>query len=377
MPFLHNKKADLNLTYLAEIILVLLAAGLIIYVFTYAAGRAGEKTSENLCRGLNAIRFGTKIDKGPVTLNLAPRACKTLDKKDLPGKDYRDYPGGLKEGAKAELRDMIAKCWYMWLEGRQPNMFDTTTTAFQNKCFVCYTFSLQDGTSITVPELVASLDSPYEAIDISEKCNAGNQGGFCRASCDKSSSTPRTVPSSKCKENERCCIAEDARDECINKGGVCRPAPLENYKPYTKWTCKTGACYVQNENFITYRDYVQGTNRATGGAGFIAYDNKLKDSGFANKKYGVTIVSPGNTPSWDTFFWGTATIVSPFAEYYLFRWLRIVSLPTGVGIGAVSTSMLWEMTKKSGTLAGYNFIYLSEYDTISNKCALEYGVDGR
>ena len=372
MPLALNKKGGIELSTLAEIILILIAAGLIIYVFNYAADRAEEKTSEKLCRGFNAIRVGTKIDKGPVTLNLAPRACKTIDKKNLPGKGYKDYPGGLTEGAKAELRDLIAKCWYMWLEGKQPNIFDTETTSLKNKCFVCYVFSMQDDISIKIPEFKASLDHPYEAADSSKRCAAAGQGGFCMPSCDKSSNFIE-VDSSRCQAPLKCCIS---KDECINKGGSCEPK--EGYEIYDKWSCRTGNCYVKEENFMTYLDYVQGTRGATGGAGFIVYENKIEDTGLTNKKkYGITFISPGNSWGWDTTAWGIATLASIPAEILLISKFKIVSLPTGVGVGAVTTPMLYEMTQKSGTLVGYNFIYISEYDAIKNECAIERGVDAR
>ena len=43
MPLALNKKGGIELSTLAEIILILIAAGLIIYVFNYAADRAEEK----------------------------------------------------------------------------------------------------------------------------------------------------------------------------------------------------------------------------------------------------------------------------------------------------------------------------------------------
>ena len=90
MSLARNKKG-LELSTLIEIFLVILATGLIIGVFTVASGRAEEKTSENLCRGFNALRFGTQVETPVGNFNIAPRACKTIDKGDLPGKDYKDY----------------------------------------------------------------------------------------------------------------------------------------------------------------------------------------------------------------------------------------------------------------------------------------------
>lgn len=409
---LKSKRGGLELSTLAEIILLLLAAGLIIYIFTYAAGRAQEKTSEKLCRGFNVLRYARvagvpvgRIDKGPITINLVPRACKTIDKQDLPGADYKDNPNGLTEGAKAQLRDMVANCWWMWLEGKQPNIFDTSTVSLQNKCFICYAFSIDKSVKdeanenningISLQSFISSLDYPYQAIDKSDGCAPGGEGGYCANPC--SGDTPRAISSQACAKKYKsgsaasndlkCCIAEDRNDQCINNGGECSPNPVEGSRFYSKWTCSRGYCYVKEKegNFITYLDYVQGTNGAKGGAGFLVYEDKIKkDNGLiTGKKYAVTLISPGNTPGWDTAAWGGATVVIPLVAIAseVYKPLKIITsiIPVrwkleGAVLGELAAI---EMTKKSGTLAGYNFIYISEYDTIGNKCQLETGVDGK
>ena len=60
---LARDKKGMELSTIIEIILVVVAAGLIIGVFTLASNKADEKTSEILCRGFNSVRFLTKIDK--------------------------------------------------------------------------------------------------------------------------------------------------------------------------------------------------------------------------------------------------------------------------------------------------------------------------
>lgn len=374
MDLARNKKG-IEIKVLIEIFLVVVATGLIIGIFIGASSRAEEKTSEALCRGFNALRFGTKAEKGPVSFNIVPRACKTLDKGDLPGKDYKEHKDGLTGGSKAELSDMIAKCWWMWLEGKQPNMFDTSTLSFKNNCFVCYTFSLQNAVStVTISDFALKLNDPYYAVDSSDRCAPGGQGGYCKAtSCEKSSRFPREVPSNKCNINEKCCVSEEKKDECINKGGVCGPKEeyLE-YFPYDKWQCKSGSCYVEEKNFASYYDYIQGTRGAGGGAGFIAYQNEL-DGFKSGKLYGIALISPGKSPSWDTLGLGTATTLagagalaatyySPFFKKELFI------------AGAGGTYYLYKLTEKSGIPAGYSYLYIAEYDSIKDKCAVEAGV---
>src|SRR3989338_6571503 len=120
---LYRNKRGIEESTLAEILLLLLAFIILLGIIKYIGSKAEESSSEKLCRAFNAIRYGTQIDKGPVTFNFAPRVCKTIDKENVPGKDYKGHVGGLKEGAKSELRDAIAKCWWMWLEGKQPKNF--------------------------------------------------------------------------------------------------------------------------------------------------------------------------------------------------------------------------------------------------------------
>ena len=89
---LARNKRGMELSTLAEIILVLIGAGFLLSVFLVKSSQAEEKTSENLCRGFNALRFGTIVETPIGNYNVAPRACKTIDKKDLPEKEYKDNP---------------------------------------------------------------------------------------------------------------------------------------------------------------------------------------------------------------------------------------------------------------------------------------------
>ena len=374
MSLARNKKG-LELSTLIEIFLVILATGLIIGVFTVASGRAEEKTSENLCRGFNALRFGTQVETPVGNFNIVPRACKTIDKGDLPGKDYKDYSGGLKEGAKAETRDLMARCWWMWLEGNKPNMFDQSSTAIfsKNKCFICYTFSLSKNAEFTMEEFATSLNAPYYAVDSTDRCAPAGQGGKCMPACDKSSNYfSREVASNKCKPDERCCIAADSQDECKNKGGRCLSGPSDEYTEiYTKWQCKSGSCYIKKDKLASYLDYLQGTKGISDGSGFVAYQNELTELK-SGKKYGIILISPGNSPSWDTAGLGTLTLVggalTAAGTYYtpLFKGKVLA-------IGSTATYALYRLTANSGN-PNINYIYISDYDSIKNKCAIEAGV---
>lgn len=359
---LQNRKG-LALPFFIDFILLIFGAVLIIQFINVKFAQADEKTAENLCWGFNAIRFATRQEApGGVKFNIAPRACKTINKNELPGKDYKENVGGVKEGAKKEIKDLMMKCWWMWLEGSQPNILDSSTTSFTNKCFVCYTFSLKDGINIPITEFLASLNEPYYAIDTSDRCAPGGQGGHCRAACDKSSEFSREVPSTRCKSGEKCCVDENIGNECLNKKGRCNN-PEEGYLPYDKWKCKDGTCYINKDNFASYLDYIQGTKGAGLGSGYLAYQTGLEKFN-SGKQYGIVLVSPGNSWSWDTLGSATTTVVLGGLSLAAFK-IPLISLPLAGG-----TIYMGKLTTQSG-IPNMNFLYLSEYESVKDKCAIE------
>lgn len=381
MPLIYNKKADIGWWTFIEVILILVGVIILIAIIIQASSRAEEGTSEKLCRASNAIRYGTEVDKGPVSFNVVPRACKTLDKGDLPGQKYKDHVGGLKEGAKAELADMMAKCWYMWLEGKQPDMFKTGTTSLQNKCFICYAFSLDKNVdSIKPSEIFESLEKPYYAVDRSDKC-AGT-GGFCKALCGPAETEVVSLSTiKKCPIGAKCCISKFISNECENRGGICSSNPLQGRLMYDKWKCSSGNCYVKAESMVSYLDYIQGTRGAEGGAGFLLFeDNALKEGLQSRQKYAVTLISPGRDPGIDTALLGLGTGATlalgtyATAKIGLSKPQFLLDLTTAT---VIATAAMWQLTQKSGTLPGYNFIYLSDYSKVQDKCAIEFGVDAR
>ncbi len=367
---LGRNKKGIELETLIDIILVVVATGLLIGVFVYFSNKADEKTSETLCRTFNAIRFRTQIGTPVGNINLAPRACKTIDKKDLPGKDYQDYGNLPNQGSKAELRDMVAKCWWMWLEGNKLNMFDQSTLALlsQNKCFVCYTFSVSKDAEFEFDEFAASLNEPYYAFDSSDRCAPLGQGGKCMASCE--SELPVEAVSSRCKPGQKCCIAKDVKDECINKGGSC--ISKSGYLPYGKWSCRGGTkCYVEEKNVASYLDYVQGSKGAGGGVGFMASQTGLKDFK-SGKKYGIALISPGKSASWDTLGLGTTTALLGVATAASTK-IPLVGIPLVVPVLGGATIYTYSLTSDSG-IPKINYVYLSEYEKIKENCAIESGV---
>ena len=372
---LGQNKKGLEFATLIEIILVLIGTGLLIGVFLIASARADEKTAENLCRGFNALRFGTEYEVKPLGVPIykfkfAPKACKTIDKKDLPSSDYKNHINGLKEGTKTEIRNLMARCWWMWLEGHQQNMFEKGFYNIQNGCFVCYTFSIDKNVQgFGYNELAASLNAPYYAVDSTDRCASSGQGGKCMQSCDKNSDYfSREVPSNRCAQGLKCCVATDSQDECKNKEGRCLSEPTTEYNQlYTKWQCKTGSCFIKKDKIASYLDYIQGTAGVSGGAGKVLFgDNEGFKPGL---KYAITFISPGN--EWDA---GTllGLVTTGGGLYVIGATLVGGAFPPLILVGSAAVSAL--MTSNTGTRNDINYITISKYDTVADKCAIESGV---
>jgi len=287
--------------------------------------------------------------------------------KDLPTKEYKT--DNLKESTANQIRDMTAKCWWMWLEGRQTNMFSTSTLSFANKCFVCYTFSIDKDTSfIPVETFYRSLNDPYFASDLSEKCASGG-GGNCMSKCEGDYS--KETSSSKCQPDQKCCVADN---ECESKDGKCAETPPPGTKAFDKWICKSGkTCYVNEATYGTYFDYIQGT-KGDGGLGFLVQPDNMATFD-SNNYYAITFVSPGNTANWDTLGKAIGTVATAAASVY--ATVQTIPLSLGVGTnvaagGTVATAFMYKITQKSGD-ASANYLYISKYDDVKDKCLAETG----
>lgn len=399
---LGQSKKGIEWNFLIEIVLLLAATALIITVFTIAAGRADDKTAENLCRGFNSIRYATQFGEGKLSVTLAPNACKTIDKKNVPSEDYKNSADSAKDSAQKEVKDLMARCWWMWLEGNQKNMFTKSWYNLQNGCFICYTFSTdKDVGYMSYDDFSASLNKPYYAVDRTDRCAPMGQGGKCMDSCTapfttevtSSKCNPQeslaveignklinsgstTDPSSKAEEKtgtgvpvRKCCTAEN---ECENRGGKCLSEPTQVYSvPYTGWACKQGHCYLEPDKMASYLDYIQGTRGAGGGAGKVLFING--ETGIKpGVKYAVTFVSPGDSPwSWDFVVRSTGAAAVTAAGAVLIATFPPSALVIAGGLGATGAASY--LVLSAGNPTDYNYILLSSYDNVKNQCAIEAG----
>ena len=94
----------------------------------------------------------------------------------------------------------------------------------------------------------------------------------------------------------------------------------------------------------------------------------------------MTLISPGRDFGFDTALLQLGTVAT-------FGTLTYLTIKTAVSAPRyfldmatatiVATSAMQKMTDKSGILPGYNFIYISDYNKVQNKCAVELGVDAK
>lgn len=124
-------------------LLAMLAAFVVIGAFVGTAHAKAQKKGEELvCRNSVIFRSGISFNTGDDSLQYAPLMCKTLD---------REVEGD-REEVKKEISRLMARCWWMFNDGKIPDTLDDVTDypskflGFQgdNKCFICYSVLVND-----------------------------------------------------------------------------------------------------------------------------------------------------------------------------------------------------------------------------------------
>ncbi len=295
----QKKGEGAGFSWIIAIIVLILSAGVILWVLQASAAKADEKTKVDLCRVSNEIRVG--VEHRTSEYVSTPRFCDTVDKTSgkamVPTKNYPQED----KGVTKEVRDMVKNCWYMWLEGSEPNIF----RLFPGKqsCAMCYKFKVKDKVKFKPADLVQALNQPYFASDTSDKCNPPN-GGTWKTSCspDESSVKSRDIAPKEC-------CRKDLINECDNKGGQCSESPSSPYEfEYAKWACPSGkTCYVEPDNMVTYMEYIVESNTIEGKPAGDFYIEGMGDMDFADlismeypidKKYAISFISPSEDCGW-------------------------------------------------------------------------------
>ena len=257
----YKKGEGAGFSWIIAIIVLILSAGVILWALQASSAKADEKSQVELCRVSNEIKVG--VEHRTKEIVSTPRFCSVVDKTSgkqlVPTKNYPQKP----EGASMEVRDMIKNCWYMWLDGAEPDIFRLYYD--EKLCRICYKFKIKDGIgSLNLTEIGKKLQEPYFASDTSDKCNPPN-GGFLRSGtvtvtvndpCVAAENPDETYTGKKV--GSKYCCRKDLINECYNKGGQCLESPSPSYVfKYLKWACPSElTCYVNPSNIVSYIEYI-------------------------------------------------------------------------------------------------------------------------
>jgi hypothetical protein len=178
-----NKKG-VTAGFLVGVMITLITFVLIAVTIQNFASQADEKAIENICfdsvslRARTALQINTgdevdddDIDLIEATVKAVPVLCKTIDKEI----------SGNREEIKQQVAEKMARCWWMFGEGRYEEIlhsggFRVLPTVFgfanvENECFNCYNLMITedeiDGGDIPAHEMVQYLsEKKYSKVNI-------------------------------------------------------------------------------------------------------------------------------------------------------------------------------------------------------------------
>lgn len=393
-------------------LLVFIAGLLILGGVTKLHAEVRDKGGEAGCKLFNLLRAKTSTEFSGLKVGL-PRACKTIhlngEKEELPQEKYEQSKNGINEN----IRDLIIKCWDMWLKGKEPNMFQRFY-GFADGGYICYTYPinrevLPEGQRITLSDFNDFLAQPYIGIDKTDRCNEGGEGGKCAVGDPNNKNACLSVAegdafarnikrSERCSPKEVCCVASKDGDGCKNKGGKCFEEATGDYTHQfnsDSWACADSGlkCFLRRQDVVTTFDYIQGTGGSDTGPGVILYrvpdgenvDNFHFKSG---ERYAISFVSPGKDADLNTALGAggtTGVIVGGAALLYgTYKFGKYAAAVTGpVGWLAIGASELLEnaiivgivygtykagsATLATGSLNDINYLIISKYSTVEGK----------
>lgn len=136
-----NKKGQVT-SFLPQLVLVILAFVLIAMVLGRFMTDVNDVAAEELCRDSIAMRAASVLQVGDnVEISLTPNLCKTIDVK----------VEGDREEIKKQFADKMARCWWMFNEGRYDDVLDANEVSkwlgwedYENKCFICYSMMVNE-----------------------------------------------------------------------------------------------------------------------------------------------------------------------------------------------------------------------------------------
>ncbi len=154
---IKTKKGMGASVFLVGMIITLVAFVIIAVIITSFTNEANAKEAELLCQSSIAFRASSMISVNGslASANIkSPMLCKVSDYK-LEGE---------KEALMRQIADKMARCWWMFGEGRYEEILspsDFTTLSFgtaelKNQCFVCFSLIIDED------EIIGSLKYPQD-----------------------------------------------------------------------------------------------------------------------------------------------------------------------------------------------------------------------
>jgi len=284
------------------ILISLLSVVVLFLVIKNTAPAFAEESVIQLCRNSNALK--ATIDDATPVFNPGQRVCSTILKtsgsEQIPSSRYTQKISDEDEAATAEIADMMKNCWFMWLEGEQPETFKNFWSS--NGCFVCYEFKVKN--SVKLKDLVDTLNRPVE-VTADKVCSPA--GGYLinikgPETCKRGEKAIKTLDT---PPGQLCCI-RDIRNECENLGGECSDESISGKFLYSKWSCPKGeSCYVPSKMISkSFEEYIK---KDPPGGNILYVKNKkvskldtsITDTLIPKKSYAISYVSPQKCSSFD------------------------------------------------------------------------------
>ncbi|MFH0701883.1 MAG: hypothetical protein V2A62_05620 [Candidatus Woesearchaeota archaeon] len=149
------KKKSMEAGFLVALIITIFGGILVGGVVMRFMSTASDKEAENLCHDTVVLRAKTGITSEgtfvSAQVKAVPALCKTIDKKIK----------GDREEIKEQFAYKMARCWWMFGEGRYEELLDSSQIKFlpsvfgmdnnKNKCFVCYNLMVDQNNIDGIP----------------------------------------------------------------------------------------------------------------------------------------------------------------------------------------------------------------------------------
>ena len=134
---MNRKKAIMTAEFIVGAIILI--GGFIVAV-PLVTNMLGDDVSrlESVCQKSVGLRASTALKISGEELKAFPFICKTIDL-DLEGN---------KEKMEKQISELMARCWWMFQEGRYAEIFESyPQIKKENSCFICYTAFLQESSN--------------------------------------------------------------------------------------------------------------------------------------------------------------------------------------------------------------------------------------